>query len=185
LGLTRLRASGSISKGIPDKVEVGIIGRADRLLVGMVAAMAAALHLAEMAGMLVLAAGTAEVVALVAGMVGTVAFPLVEMKGAGEEGAHLREGRETPQSPNGQTLQTEPLLTQNLEEILKVMTVRLIRMANLSFRPPILSTSIRTLGCCFSATSRHRSTASHPPTPATAATLCTPDGTTIGVGSWP
>jgi len=152
--------------------------------------VAVALHLAEMAGMLVLlAAGTAGVVALV---VGTVALPLVEMKEAGGEGAHLREACGTPQSLDGRTLQqgrTEPPLAQVLDEILTVMTVRLIRMVNLSFRPPILcspSASIRTLGCCFSASSRRRSTAwSHPSTPTTTATPCTADDTTTGARSWP
>ena len=190
LGLTRLRAFGGISKGMPDKVEVGIMGRVVCLLVGMAVAVAVALHPAEMAGMLVLlAGGTAGVVALV---VGTVALPLVEMKEAGEEGAHLREPRGTPQSLDGRTLQqgrTEPLLAQVLDEILTVMTVCLIQMMDLSFRPPILcspSASIRTLGCCFSASSRRRSTAwSHPLPPTTTATTCSAGGTTTSACSWP
>ena len=121
---------------MPDKTEVGIIGGADRRLVGMAVVVAVALHLAEMLALL--AAGMAGVVALVAG---TVALPLVEMTEAGEEGAHLREAPGTPQSLDGRTLQrgqTEPLLVQVHDEILTVMTVRLIRVVNLSFRSSIL-----------------------------------------------
>jgi len=124
---------------MPDKTEVGIIGGADRRLVGMAVVVAVALHLAEMLALL--AAGMAGVVALVAGMAGTVALPLVEMTEAGEEGAHLREAPGTPQSLDGRTLQrgqTEPLLVQVHDEILTVMTVRLIRVVNLSFRSSIL-----------------------------------------------
>lgn len=169
------------------------MGGADRLLVGMAAVVAVALHLAEMAGMLVLlAAGMAGVVVLpVAGRAGTVALSLAEMTEAGEEAAHLREAPGTPQSLGGRTLQqgqTEPLLVQVHDEILRVMTVCLIRVVNLSFRPSILccpSASIRTLGCCFPASSRRRPTAwSHPPTSTTTATSCTADGTTTGAWSW-
>lgn len=122
-----------------DKTEVGIIGGADRLLVGMAVVAAVALHLAEM--LVLLVAGMAVVVALAAGMAGTVALPLVEMTEAGEGGAHLREAPGTPRSLDGRTLQrgqTEPLLAQVHDEVLTVMTVRLIRVVNLSFRSSIL-----------------------------------------------
>lgn len=129
---------------MPDKMAVGSIGGAVRLLVVVVVVVA--LHLAEMAGWQVrLAAGMAGVVALVAEMAGTVALPLVEMTEAGEEGAHPREVPVTPQSLDGRTLQQgqiEPLLRQVHDEVLTVMTVRLDHVLNLSFSTVDLMVSI-------------------------------------------
>ena len=190
LGLTRLSAFGGTLKGKPDKMAVGSMGRAVRLLVVVVVV---ALHPAEVAGWQVrLEAGMAGVVALAAGMAGTVALPLVEMTEAGEEGARPRGVPGMPQSLDGRTLQQgqiEPLLVRVHDEVLTVMTVRLDHVLNSSFLLSILcysSTSIRTLGCCFSASSRHCPTAwSHSPTSTTTTTSCTADGTTTGAWSWP
>ena len=137
LGLTRLSAFGGTLKGMPDKMAVGSMGRAVRLLVVVVVVVVVALHPAEVAGWQVrLEAGMAGVVALAAGMAGTVALPLVEMTEAGEEGAHPREVPGMPQSLGGRTLQQgqiEPLLVRVHDEVLTVMTVRLDHVLNSSF----------------------------------------------------
>ena len=130
---------------MPDKMAARSIGGAVRLLV-VVVVVVVALHPAEMAGWQVrLAAGMVGVVALVAEMAGTVALPLVEMTGVGEEGARPREVPVTPQSLDGRTLQQgqiEPLLRQVHDEVLTVMTVRLDHVLNLSFSTVDLMVSI-------------------------------------------
>lgn len=134
LGLTCVRAFGTISRGVLDKVEAEIIGGVVHLP-GMAVMVVVVLPLAAIGGMAVLP---------LAEMVGMAVPPLVETTEVGEEGARLHAALGTLQSPDGRTLQrgqTDLVRVQAHATIPTVTKVRLIRAMDFAIRPSILCPS--------------------------------------------